>query len=112
MATYKTEIILNKEQQLLYYKSIGTCRFVANLYKDKIEQEYKDTKKFVTAYTFSKYLNNIYLDIHPEMIWIKNVSSKAIKQVIINMETAYKRFFNKKGKYPKFKNRHTNNCNY
>lgn len=52
---------------------------------------------------FSKWLNNEYIPNHQEMKWIKEVSSKAIKQSIMNGEKAFKDFFKKMKGFPKFK---------
>ena len=59
---------------------------------------------------FSKWLNNEYIPRNPERrMFIKLVSSKAVKQSLSHAETAYKRFFDKRLKsgYPKYKrNKH------
>ena len=52
---------------------------------------------------FSKWLNNDYLPQHEELSWIKEVSSKSVKQSITNAYGAYQRFFKKQSKFPKFK---------
>ena len=52
---------------------------------------------------FSKWLNNDYLPQHEEMSWIKEVSSKSVKQSITNAYGAYQKFFKKQSKFPKFK---------
>ena len=52
---------------------------------------------------FSKWLNNDYLSQHEELSWIKEVSSKSVKQSITNAYGAYQRFFKKQSKFPKFK---------
>jgi len=52
---------------------------------------------------FSKWLNNDYLPNNPEYQWIKSVSSKAVKQAIMNGEKAFKRFFKGESKFPRFK---------
>ena len=52
---------------------------------------------------FSKWLNNDYLPQHEELSWIKEVSSKSVKQSITNAYNAYQRFFKKQSKFPKFK---------
>jgi putative transposase len=64
---------------------------------------YASGKKFITAYSFSKWLNNEYIPQNPDKKWIKGVSSKAVKKSIVNAEMAYKRFFDKLGGFPKFK---------
>ena len=55
---------------------------------------------------FSKWLNNEYIPRNPERrMFIKSVSSKAVKRSLSHAETAYKRFFDKglKSGYPKYK---------
>jgi len=52
---------------------------------------------------FSKWLNNEYLPNNPDNAWIKEVSSKAVKQSIMNAERAFRRFFNGVSGFPKFK---------
>lgn len=52
---------------------------------------------------FSKWLNNDYLPQHKELAWIKEVSSKSVKQSITNTYGAYQRFFRKQSKFPRFK---------
>lgn len=110
MTTYKTEILLSPNQQELYWKTVGSCRFVYNRYIDREKEYYGKEKKFLSAYTFGKEIT--VLSKQEEYKWLKEVSSKAIKQAIINAEGAFKRFFKQKKGYPKYKNRHTNNCNY
>ncbi len=44
---------------------------------------------------FSKWLNNEYIPNNKEMNWIKEVSSKATKQAIMNGDKAFKDFFKK-----------------
>lgn len=52
---------------------------------------------------FSKWLNNDYLPQHEELSWIKEVSSKSVKQSITNAYSSYQKFFKKQSKFPKFK---------
>lgn len=52
---------------------------------------------------FSKWMNNDYLPHHEELSWIKEVSSKSVKQSITNAYGAYQKFFKKQSKFPKFK---------
>ena len=52
---------------------------------------------------FSKWLNNEYIPNNQEMNWIKEVSSKATKQAIMNGDKAFRDFFKKSKGFPKFK---------
>ena len=99
----KIEIKPTKEQIEKINKTIGTGRFLYNLYISYNIEQYKKDKTFITAFDFSKYINNVYIKENKDKIWIKNVSSKSNKQSIINSEKAFKRFFKKLGSFPKFK---------
>ena len=101
--SYKIEIKPTKEQILKIHKTIGVCKFIYNLYLTKNKEEYELSKQFISAFTFSKWLNNEFIKNNPSYSWIKEVSSKAIKQSITNAERAYKKFFKEKTGFPKYK---------
>lgn len=101
--SYKTEINPTKEQIEIINRTIGTCRFVYNFYLGYNQEIYEKEKKFVFGMDFSKWLNNIYLKENPEYQWIKEVSSKSVKQSILNAEKAFKQFFKGQSGFPKFK---------
>ena len=52
---------------------------------------------------FQKWLNHTYLKENPEYSWIKEVSSKSVKQSIMNEDKAFQRFFKQQGAFPRFK---------
>lgn len=58
---------------------------------------------------FRLWLNHEYIPEHPDHIWIKEAYSKARTQAINNAETAFKRFFNHKSSFPKFKKKNKSN---
>lgn len=109
LITYKTEINPNPEQINKIKQTIGTCRFIYNLYIAENQKAYKDNKPFITAFSFSKWLNNEFIPNNPDYLWIKDVSSKSVKQSIIYAERAFKQFFKKKSKYPRFKKKNKSN---
>lgn len=110
--TYKTQINPTKEQIILIEKTFGVCRYVYNMYLHYNQEEYKKTKKFISGYDFSKYLNNEFRIENPDKIWITEVSSKAVKQSIMNGEKAFKNFFKGLTKFPKYKKKNNNNSCY
>ena len=103
IVSYKTEINPTQEQIQKINKTIGTCRYVYNFYLATQKERYERGEKLQSAIDFSKWLNNDYLLQHEELHWIKEVSSKSIKQSIVNAYGAYQRFFKKQSKFPKFK---------
>lgn len=103
LKAYKIEIKLTEEQKLKVNKTIGTCRFIYNLYLQKNKEEYEKNKKFISGFDFSKWLNNDFIKQNPSYSWIKDVSSKAVKQSIMNGDKAFKSFFKGLSKFPRFK---------
>ena len=103
LKSFKTEINPTAEQKHKINKTIGTCRFVYNFYLAHNREIYERENRFVSGYDFSIWLNNNYIPNNPEFSWIKEVSSKSVKQSIMNAQKAFKNFFDKKANFPKWK---------
>ena len=93
LKSYKTEINPTNEQKQIINRTIGVCRFIYNFYLAHNKEIYLKEKRFVTGNEFSKWLNNTFVPNNQDYNWIKNVSSKSVKQSIINGEKSFKRFF-------------------
>ena len=104
----KIELKLTIAQKLQVNKTIGTERFIYNEYIKYNQKQYTLGNKFVSANDFSKYINNVYLLNNPDKKWIKDVSSKSVKQAIIYGEKAFKRFFKGLSAFPVFKKKGKN----
>lgn len=103
LKSFKTEINPTPEQKVRINKTIGTCRYVYNFYLDYNKCLHDKGEKFMTGKSFSVWLNNEYIPNNPDKIWIKEVSSKAVKKSIENGCTAFARFFKHQSGFPKFK---------
>ena len=103
LKSYKTEINPTNEQKQIINRTIGVCRFIYNFYLAHNKEIYLKEKRFVTGNEFSKWLNNTFVPNNQDYNWIKSVSSKSVKQSIINGEKSFKRFFKGQSKFPKFK---------
>jgi len=93
----KIELKLTNEQKIQ-----------VNEYIKYNQEQYKLGNKFISANDFSKYINNIYLPNNLDKKWIKEVSSKSVKQAIIYGEQAFKRFFKGLSSFPVFKKKGKN----
>ncbi|EJT5919479.1 TPA: IS200/IS605 family element transposase accessory protein TnpB [Clostridium perfringens] len=100
---YKIEINPTNEQKSKIHQTIGVSRFIYNFYIARNKEIYEREGKFVSGMDFSKWLNNEYIPNNQEMKWIKEVSSKATKQAIMNGDKAFRDFFKKAKGFPKFK---------
>lgn len=98
---FKTEILLNIEQEEKVKRTIGVCRYVYNLYLETAKEYYEKHKKHFSGYDFSKWLNNVHTKEKDK--WIKSVSSKAVKQSVMNGHGAFQNFFKGLAKFPRFK---------
>ena len=104
----RIEIKLTEEQKIQVNKTIGVERFIYNEYIKYNQEQYKLGNKFVSAFDFSKYINNVYLPNNPDKKWIKDVSSKSVKQAIIYGEKAFKNFFKGLNGFPVLKKKGKN----
>ena len=104
----KIELKLTNEQKIQVNKTIGVERFIYNEYIKYNQEQYKLGNKFVSAFDFSKYINNVYLPNNPNKKWIKDVSSKSVKKAMIYGEQAFKSFFKGLGAFPVFKKKGKN----
>ena len=104
----KIELKLTVSQKIKVCQTIGTERFIYNEYIKYNQEQYKLGNKFVSANDFSKYINNVYLPNNPDKKWIKDISSKSVKQAMIYGEQAFKRFFKGLSAFPVFKKKGKN----
>ena len=103
LKSFKTEINPTEEQKVRIRKTIGTCRFIYNFYLAHNKELHESGKKFMSSSQFRVWLNNEYLPSHPECSWIKEAYSKSVTQTVNDGQTAFKRFFDHKSAFPKFK---------
>lgn len=109
LKAYKIEIKPTEEQIKKTNKTIGVCRFIYNFYIAHNKEVYQNDGKFVSGMSFSKWMNNEFIPNNQSYLWVKEVSSKAVKQSIMNGEKAFKQFFKKETGFPKFKKKNRSN---
>lgn len=108
MKTYKTEISPTKSQIELIHKTFGCTRYVYNQYVYENLENLASGNKFISAFNYSKRINN-----DPNTpLWLKEVSSKAVKQALIYADHAFKDYFSKRSGKPKFKKKGNNDSFY
>jgi putative transposase len=99
---YKAHIIKlypTKSQEILFKKSCGVARYSYNWALSTWEEMYENGGN-PSAYTLIKIQNNLKKTEWP---FFTEVGKSAPQYAIHNLQKAYKRFFNKTSKYPKFK---------
>ena len=108
MKAYKTEIYPTKDQIKLIHQTCGNVRYIYNQYIAFNFKRLDKNESIISGYDYSKMINN-----DPTIpSWLKTVSSKALKQAIMNANDALWAYLKgDKGK-PKFKKKSKYNSFY
>lgn len=109
LKSYKFRLYPNKEQESLIQKTFGCVRFVYNqclVYKiDKFKTEEVSLSKI----DLINYKNRI---LKAEYEWLKEVDKFALDNAVINLDSAYQKFFREHKGFPKFKSKKNNRKSY
>lgn len=105
----KFRIHPNKTQEDLINRTFGCCRLIYNralamrkdAYKNDVKCGYNQTSTMLTQ-----------LKQQEEYSFLKDIDSIALQQSLRDLDTAYKNFFKKLAKYPKFKSKHNLHQSY
>lgn len=97
--SHKIRIYPNKEQEVFLKKSCGVARFAYNWGLAEWERQYKTGEK-PNYLKLKKQFNGIKKDEFP---FVCEVSKCCAEIAFINLGRAYKNFFDRRAKYPRFK---------
>ena len=100
----KVRIYPNKEQKIALNKNFGCCRFVFNYYLNQTNHQYQETGKGMTYCQMAKDLTQ--LKKISDYEWLQQATAATLQQSLKNLEVAFKNFFGKRAKFPKFKSKH------
>ena len=101
---YKYRIYPNDEQKEYFDKCFEIMRFIWNFCLDRKKQVYEDTKEDISAhFVISKEITK--LKKEDKYSFLNLPPARALGQVYIDLDTAYKRFFQKISKFPNYKKR-------
>lgn len=101
LKAYKYRLNLNNEQKTFMNKSFGCGRVVYNKALERRIELYKDGKQKISAYDLIGEL--VQMKRTDDYHWLSEVDHQTLVQSIMNMDNAYKHFFNRGFGFPKFK---------
>ena len=108
--SYKFRIYPTKEQKVLLEKHFGSNRFVWNYFLNERKEYYLKNKEEIEAKRLKGGLN--YYDnckeltkIKKEKEWLNEVNSQSLQATLKHLDSAYKMFFRKTHRFPKFKSK-------
>lgn len=100
---FKYRLYPNKEQRIFFAKSFGAARFIYNQMlanRKELYEKYKDDKEALKANK-----PRTYTSFKHEFEFLKEVDNLALANAQLNLNNAYKRFFNGEAQFPKFKSK-------
>ena len=99
----KVRLYPTPEQELALAKSLGCARWYWNFALNACIQHYQETGKSLKLATYKGMLPQL----KKEYLWLKeDCYSSVLQCVAINLDKAYKNFFEGRAKFPKFKSKH------
>ena len=101
---YRFRLYPGREQEKLFHRTFGCCRFVYNRMLADKKAMYEETGKTkrLTPAGYKK-----------DFPWLKEVDSLALANVQLHLEAAFARFFEPgKNRYPRFKSKHRSRKSY
>ena len=108
--SYKIRLYPTKEQEALMWKHIGACRYIWNYMLAYQREQYANGEKHLSAFDMIKLLTPLKKDGEHE--WLCEVSNASLGVVCRDLDKAYKRFFKKISRFPKFKSRKRSRATY
>jgi putative transposase len=104
----KIRLYPNKTQEIYINKLLGSYRFVYNKCLSLKKEKYIEDNSNLNLKELGYYFHNE-LTKNEEYQWLNEHNTKVLKQSIMNLMEAYKRFFVNGTGFPKFKSKHDNN---
>lgn len=97
---FKFRIYPDSEQRAKLATQFGCSRFVYNHYRAAREGYYQDTG---TGLTYNDCATDLTEQLKVDYPWLKEADSQAMQQVLMDLDKAYKNFFEGRADYPNFK---------
>ena len=109
LKSYKFRLYPSKEQELLIQKTFGCVRFVYNQCLAYKIDKYKTAEISLSKIDINNYKNRT---LKAEYEWLKEVDKFALDNAVINLDSAYQKFFREHKGFPKFKSKKDNRRSY
>lgn len=99
LLAHKIALDPNAAQAVYFARASGTARFAYNWALAEWQRQYKAGEK-PSEVSLRRQLNTNKRD---QFVWMFDVTKCAVQEAIIDLGAAYRAFFEKRGKYPRFK---------
>ena len=102
LKAYEYRIYPTKDQKELVKVHFGACRFVYNWALEQKIKTYEQSRKSISRFDLQKILVH---EVKPANEWLKKANSQALLASLVNVESAFTKFFREKTGFPKFKSK-------
>lgn len=99
LKSFRYRILPTYSQEELLNKHIGSARFVYNLALEAKKMAYSGRNIHLSRIDLQVQLK----DLKNSCEWLKEINSQTLQVALMNLDTAYTRFFKGKSDFPKFK---------
>ena len=108
---FRIKIYPTENQRLEINRNINISRSIYNLGLEMQNKSYENGKGYIKFYPliteFSRMRNE-----DEDKKWLKGISVGSMRETLYNLDNAFKRFFKKQNRYPKFKSKKTCKKNF
>lgn len=101
MKSFKQRIYPNQVQQEYLRREFGACRFVYNWALGLRTKSWTESQTRLKSSDIGKQLT--LLKQQKDYVWLNAVSARCLYYSLMNLDAAFRNFFNKTAKYPTFK---------
>lgn len=98
---YKFRLLPTKEQEEFLCKSFGASRWVYNYFLNYRDSKFKNEGVRVNYFEMKRMFPE--LKKQEETSWLKEINSQSLQCALMNLDSAYIKFFKGLSKFPKFK---------
>ena len=109
LKSYKFRLYPNKDQEELLQKTFGCVRFVYNQCLAYKIDKYKNENISLSRFDVNNYKNRV---LKKEYEWLQEVDKWALDNAVMNLDSAYQKFFKEHSGFPKFKSKKVNKKSY
>jgi putative transposase len=102
LKAYKYRIYPDKDQEEFIKVNFGACRFVYNWALEQKIKTYQQNNKSISRFDLQHILVH---EVKPSNEWLKEANSQALLASLVNVESAFTKFFREKNGFPNFKSK-------
>lgn len=99
--SFKIRIYPTKEQEQLMWEHVHAARWLYNFLLETQIRRYQNGGKHMTAFDMNRFVTSI--KKQPEYAWLNGVDSNSLYRVCTDLANAYRDFFAKTKRFPRFK---------